>query len=162
MIGRKGGGSMKILIFSDSHGYLDHMVQATEKEQPDCIIHLGDHLKDGEALARLFPHIPLEQVPGNCDFCPTENPEKTLSFENVSLLICHGHTLRVKESYQIARYTGMERGVNAVLFGHTHVPYLYESPELILLNPGSIGRYRPSYAVMELQNDSCTCSLYKI
>ena len=111
------------------------MVQATEKEQPDCIIHLGDHLKDGEALARLFPHIPLEQVPGNCDFCPTENPEKMLSFENVSLLICHGHT---------------------------HVPYLYESPELILHNPGSIGRYRPSYAVMELQNDSCTCSLYKI
>ena len=153
---------MKLLIFSDSHGCMDHMVQAVEKEMPDRIIHLGDHLRDGQALSDLFPHIPTDMVPGNCDFDLTENLEKMLSFEKVSLLICHGHTLRVKESYQIARYTGMERGVNAVLFGHTHVPYLYESPELILLNPGSIGRYRPSYAVMELQNGSCTCSLHKI
>ena len=153
---------MKLLIFSDSHGCLDHMVQATEQEQPNRIIHLGDHLKDAEALAALFPHIPMDMVPGNCDLCPTESLEKMLSFENVSLLICHGHTLRVKESYQIARYTGMERGANAVLFGHTHVPYLYESPELTLLNPGSIGRCRPSYAVMELKNGSCTCSLHKI
>ena len=153
---------MKLLVFSDSHGCMDHMIHAVEQEQPDGILHLGDHFRDGESLARLFPHIPLEQVPGNCDFLPCEPLEKTLSFEGISLLICHGHTLRVKESYQIARYTGLERGVNAVLFGHTHVPYLNDSPELILLNPGSIGRYRPSYAVMELKNGNCSCQLKKI
>lgn len=151
---------MKILVFSDSHGYLDHMVQAVELQKPDHILHLGDHLRDGEALAALFPHIPMDLVPGNCDFAAHEPLEKLLFFENVSLFICHGHTLRVKESYQIARYTGLEQNVSAVLFGHTHVPYLNESAELTLLNPGSIGRYRPSYAVMHIQNSSLRCEIY--
>ncbi len=135
------------------------MVQAVELQKPDRIIHLGDHLRDGEALAALFPHIPMDSVPGNCDFAAREPLEKLLLLEDLPLLICHGHTLRVKESYQIARYTGLERGVGAVLFGHTHVPYLDESAELTLLNPGSIGRYRPTYAVMHLKKGGCSCEL---
>ena len=138
------------------------MTQAVELHNPDHILHLGDHLRDAESLAALFPHIPLDCVPGNCDFSLQEPLEKRLNFEGFSLLICHGHTLRVKESYQIARYTGLERGVGAVLFGHTHVPYLNASAELTLLNPGSIGRYRPSYAIMDIQDGSCKCELREI
>ena len=153
---------MTVLVLSDSHGDVEAMAQAVEKTNPDLIVHLGDCWRDAEELRMLFPRIPMEHVPGNCDFSLQEPLEKRLDFEGFSLLICHGHTLRVKESYQIARYTGLERGVGAVLFGHTHVPYLNVSAELTLLNPGSIGRYRPSYAIMDIQDGSCKCELREI
>ena len=144
---------MKILVFSDSHGYIDHMTQAVELHNPDHILHLGDHLRDAESLAALFPHIPLDCVPGNCDFSLQEPLEKRLDFEGFSLLICHGHTLRVKESYQIARYTGLERGVGAVLFGHTHEAHcVREEDGLWVLNPGSCGYGGGSAGLIEIQN----------
>ena len=59
---------MKILVFSDSHGNTDHMLTAVEREKPDRIFHLGDGWDDAQTLHRMFPDIPLEQVPGNCDF----------------------------------------------------------------------------------------------
>ena len=43
---------------------------------------------------------------------------------------------------------------------NTHIPYLDESPELTLLNPGSIGRHRPSYATILLRPDSYHCQLH--
>ncbi len=36
--------------------------------KPQGIIHLGDGWRDVEELRELFPSLPLEQVPGNCDF----------------------------------------------------------------------------------------------
>ena len=59
---------MKYLVLSDSHGNVDNMVRAVEREKPDGIIHLGDCWRDAEELHELFPRLPLEQVPGNCDF----------------------------------------------------------------------------------------------
>jgi len=37
---------MKILIFSDSHGDVETMVQVIEKENPETIVHLGDDKAD--------------------------------------------------------------------------------------------------------------------
>ena len=65
---------MKILVLSDSHGAVSPMEQAVEQTSPDLILHLGDCWRDGERLHDRFPSIPLEQVPGNCDFRPTEPP----------------------------------------------------------------------------------------
>lgn len=58
---------MKMLVLSDSHGNLDNMVRAVEQTRPNRIVHLGDVMRDGEKLHALFPAIPFDQVPGNCD-----------------------------------------------------------------------------------------------
>ena len=58
---------MKYLVLSDSHGNVDNMARAVECEKPDGIIHLGDCWRDAEELHELFPRLPLEQVPGNCE-----------------------------------------------------------------------------------------------
>ena len=47
---------------------------------------------------------------------------------------------------------------DVVMFGHTHVPYLEKTDDLILLNPGSISKPRqdnkiPTYTVMEIRED---------
>ena len=59
---------MKYLVLSDSHGNVDNMVRAVELVKPQGIIHLGDGWRDVEELRELFPSLPLEHVPGNCDF----------------------------------------------------------------------------------------------
>ena len=69
---------MKFLILSDSHGKIDPMAQAVDLSQPDLIFHLGDCWADAEELRRLYPQIPLEQVPGNCDFRSQEPAERLL------------------------------------------------------------------------------------
>ena len=41
---------MKLLIFSDSHGYFPLMKEAVRREQPDRIVHLGDYFRGGRKL----------------------------------------------------------------------------------------------------------------
>ena len=135
---------MKILVFSDSHGNEDNMVRAVERERPstlDAIVHLGDGWRDAEALHRLYPRIPLEQVPGNCDLGRFEERERVVFFG-------------VKSSLLRASYEARERGAQALLYGHTHIPHIDYHDGLWLVNPGSIGDHRrPSYGVLTVEGD---------
>lgn len=73
---------MKYLVLSDSHGNVDNMVRAVELVKPHGIIHLGDGWRDVEELRELFPSLPLEQVPGNCDFGRFEALERVLILDD--------------------------------------------------------------------------------
>ena len=140
---------MKVLVFSDSHGDVAHMVAAVEREQPDAIFHLGDGWEDAAWLQGKYPHIPLTQVPGNCDFRPGALAERLLTMEGRRIQLCHGHTYGVKRSLLSAAYTAEERDLDLFLFGHTHCPLTERRGKTLFLNPGSIGdRYRPTYAVV--------------
>ena len=144
---------MKILIVSDSHGNIDHMVQADEHETPDRILHLGDCWQDGVQLQKHFPMLPLEQVPGNCDFHPEEPPEKLLFWEDKRILLCHGHTYGVKQSLLRAGYAAEQEHLDLFLFGHTHQPLIDRRGRTFFLNPGSIGDHlRPSYGIVTLED----------
>ena len=151
---------MKILVFSDSHGNEDNMVRAVERERPstlDAIVHLGDGWRDAEALHRLYPRIPLEQVPGNCDLGRFEERERVVFFGDCRVLLCHGHTLGVKSSLLRASYEARERGAQALLYGHTHIPHIDYHDGLWLVNPGSIGEPRegkPSYGILSLAGEN--------
>ena len=117
---------MKILVLSDSHGNLDNMVRAVETVQPRLIIHLGDCWGDALRLQKRFPNIPMEQVPGNCDYRSMEEPERLLFLEDKRVLICHGHT---------------------------HRPLVDMRGKTLFINPGSIGDYfHPFYAVVTIEN----------
>ena len=143
---------MKILVLSDSHGNISNMARAVEQEAPHMIFHLGDCWRDAEHLQDRFPHIPLQQVPGNCDFRPDEPTEQTLCLEDKRILLCHGHTFGVKSSLLRAGYTAEEKDLDAFLFGHTHSPLVDLRGKTLFLNPGSIGdRLRPTYGVLTLE-----------
>ena len=109
---------MKILVLSDSHGNLENMVQAVERENPRMILHLGDCWREAERLHDRFPEIPFHQVPGNCDFRPQEPAEQLLFLEDKRVLMCHGHTYRVKQSLLLAGYAAEEQNLDLFLFGH--------------------------------------------
>ena len=144
---------MKILVLSDSHGNLTNMEQAVERTNPNLIVHLGDCWRDGERLHEHFPEIPLEQVPGNCDFRPGEPAEKLLILRDKRILICHGHTYGVKQSLLNAGYAAEQQALDLCPFGHTHRPLVDMRGRTLFLNPGSIGDYaHPFYGVVTIEN----------
>lgn len=154
---------MKYLVLSDSHGSVENMARAVELVAPQGIIHLGDCWRDADELRSLFPHLPLEQVPGNCDLGRFEPLERILILGDRRVLIAHGHTMNVKCGLLKAQYHALELGADILLFGHTHVPLVDASSRPVLLNPGSIGdARRPTYGVLEFKNGQCIPSVFRL
>lgn len=151
---------MKILVVSDTHREMDKMRLAVESEQPDMLLHLGDHDADAMELARLFPNLEVCCVCGNCDGIFSDSP---LTFfrqiEGVRVFAAHGHKYNVKNGLLRFTYGAMEAGAQVALFGHTHCPYCEEMSGLWLMNPGSCKGYRASYGLVEIQNGSVSCRI---
>lgn len=130
---------IKLLIFSDSHGNVGNMLDMTEKEKPDEIIHLGDCLRDAETLSFAFPDIPVTMVPGNCDGWTNRRDCLLLEREGVKLLLGHGHQWRVKSTPVLALAEARAKGADVLLYGHTHRAVCQREGGVLVLNPGTVG-----------------------
>lgn len=154
---------MRILVLSDSHGNIDHMVQSVEQAQPQVILHLGDYQRDAEKLHHRFPHIPMQNVPGNCDHNPVDTPEILTEYEEIKILMMHGHTRHVKAGTMSAICAARETGAQILLFGHTHRPLVDYDGTLWVMNPGSIGRGSPcTYGVITIADGKVDCATHQI
>lgn len=150
---------MKVLVLSDSHGAVDNMVRCVTLTQPRYILHLGDCLRDAQALHARFPHIPMIAVPGNCDWGSTDEPERLIELAEVRILMLHGHTRNVKSSPLAAQYAAREYGADVLLFGHTHCPLVDYDGTLYTMNPGAVGdRIRPTCGVITIENGKADCA----
>ncbi len=138
---------MKILVFSDSHGKSGNIIEALKIHGGVCdfAVFLGDGLKDIDYVRNKFPTVPFVCVKGNCDVFSSsgERDECVLDLGGVRVLITHGHKYNVKYGYGTLLYRARELEVDAVLFGHTHLPidtqeYVGEK-RIHLFNPGSVG-----------------------
>ena len=138
---------MEILVLSDSHGKVDHMVRAVEQFHPRQVLHLGDCVRDAQALERQFPG----------------EPERLLEIEGVRILMLHGHTRHVKSSPMAAVYAAREYGADVLLFGHTHVPLVDYDGALWVMNPGAAGDYtRPTCGLLTIREGAVICSVQNI
>lgn len=152
---------MKLLVFSDSHGYLDGMEAAIRREKPDMVLHLGDHCRDVDALRQKFPAIPMDNVAGNCDFGVSLPDTKTLNISGVRFFLTHGHRYYVKSMYLRVLYGAQEQEAQVLLFGHTHRPELFREGEMWVMNPGSAGK-RGTYGVIHLEEGGIDCALHSL
>ena len=144
---------MTILVLSDSHGNVGNMIRAVEQVQPDRVLHLGDCQRDLTALEGEFPALPMEGVPGNCDWGSCDQPERLLELGGVRVFMLHGHTRNVKSSPMAAMYAAREHGAQVLLFGHTHVPLVDNDGTLLTLNPGAAGdRLHPTCGILTIEN----------
>lgn len=126
---------MKVLIVSDTHGRHAGIEEAIQREFPfQRLIHLGDAEGYEDYIADLA-ECPIDIVSGNNDFFSDLPDEKIVFIDDFRALITHGHMYGVSMGYQRIWEEGLERGVDAVMFGHTHRPMLEEDEDLILLNP---------------------------
>lgn len=145
---------MKVLVLSDSHSGLSFMRRCIDVIRPDAMVHLGDYFDDGQTMAEAFPHIPMHQVPGNCDRNRLVRyyPE-VICYDlfGAKIYMTHGHMHFVKQSTHRLLRDARELGAKAVLFGHTHCAVCYQEKDgLWVLNPGSCGSYGGSVGLMEI------------
>ena len=156
---------MKILVFSDSHSSLSFMRRCIESVKPDMLVHLGDHYDDGETIHEEYAHIDFYQVPGNCDRyrCPPSAREiMVIHARGPKLYMTHGHRHYVKQGIGMLLADARREEVQAVLYGHTHIPDCHrESDGLWVLNPGSCGG-SGSAGIIEVEDRKiCACYLIR-
>lgn len=150
---------MKALVFSDSHGKLDGILKVM-RLFPDyeAVFHLGDIGNDARTLRAMTPY-PVYIVRGNCDSLPNLKEYLIVEFGGRRIAMCHGHRyLTYGGGFDSLRYFGLQQKADIVMFGHTHIPLLEKTDDVILLNPGSISSPRqenkiPTYTVMETGAD---------
>lgn len=151
---------MKLLVFSDSHRSLKGMRDAVELECPDYVIHLGDIEEDARLLSTEYPQLAVASVPGNCDGFIFSPLQKLVTYEDVRILMSHGHIWHVKSGYGAAIAAARKCDAHVLLFGHTHVPYCQQEDGLWVLNPGSIRD--GSYGIITISGQAAVCQLKRI
>ncbi|MDR7856685.1 metallophosphoesterase [Tissierella sp.] len=129
---------MKILVISDTHGYIDNVVQGIKTiGLPDMIFHLGDNVEDGIRL-RDELNIPTTIVRGNGDYNSLDfNDDEIVELNGKKIFLSHGHNYNVNFGLSNLYYKAQEVGADYVLFGHTHIPIIERTEKIVLMNPGS-------------------------
>lgn len=139
------------------------MLAAVEDFAPDCIIHLGDYVRDAEYLRGRCPAVPMLNVSGNCDYCPAVPDSLLTELGGVRIFMAHGHRHGVKLGLDAFLNSAHCAGAALALFGHTHVPLCASYGDLQVMNPGSCGYGRaPTYGRIVIENGAATCEIVKI
>jgi len=151
---------VKILVLSDSHSGLRFMRQAVAAVKPDVLIHLGDHFDDGQVIAQENPHLPMHQVPGNCDsyrMFQYEPPVRCCDIGGVRFYMTHGHEHYVKQTRLRLLTAAREAGAQAALYGHTHRADCHrEEDGLWVMNPGACGSSFGSVGLITVESRQIT------
>ncbi len=143
---------LRFLVFSDSHGLREPMLELYRRYPNDGIIHLGDHIADaGWLLERTDGH-PVYQVKGNCDYGAAGLEDQLLELGGVKFLLMHGHRFGVKGGCGAALAEAKRRGAEVLLFGHTHIPFMEERDGILMMNPGSLRNPQREYGIIEIEN----------
>lgn len=158
---------MKILVFSDSHGNNNLMMDIIEENQEefDCIFHLGDHTHDAKDIVKKFPDMPVYMVRGNNDMDGNVPYSRKVELEGVTFMLTHGHNEGVYFGTSKLMYFGEENMADVVVFGHIHAVLLEQYEGITIFNSGSITYPRdgvaPSFGVIEIVDGYPYFSAYR-
>lgn len=148
---------MKILIVSDTHKKNENYFKVLQMHHPDMVIHCGDAEGSEYALSSAA-ECPVYIVLGNNDFFSDLPREITLDIGSYKVWVTHGHNYYVSMGNETIKKEAIERGVDIVLYGHTHRPVIDIGDDIIAVNPGSLSYPRQegrqsSYAIMETDRE---------
>ena len=150
---------MTIVVISDTHlprfrARLDTARRLVEAERPDLILHCGD-LTSMEGTQAFETIAPVAAVAGNNDgveIVKRYGRRKIVTAGGVRIGMVHGDGAR-GTTLGRARAAFASGTVDAIVFGHSHIPYAQVHDGVWVVNPGSLldKRRQPrySYAVFE-------------
>ncbi|MGO4106700.1 metallophosphoesterase family protein [Paenibacillus sp. YAF4_2] len=158
---------MKIVVVSDTH--MPRMAKAlpprliVELDNADLILHAGDWTSP-LVYGELSKYAPVKGVAGNND---GEAIVKKLGYKKVvtcggkRIGLVHGHLPHSsKKAEQNAALSFTPKQVDAIVFGHSHIPFMQEQNGILLFNPGSptAKRKQPQYSfgIMSIINGHLT------
>ncbi len=144
---------MKVLIVSDTHKKNDNYFKVVEMHKPDMVIHCGD-AEGCEYAITSAADCPVHIVLGNNDFFSNLPRELELDIAGRKVWVTHGHNYYVSLGNERIKQEAIARGMDIVVYGHTHRPLVDISDKVVALNPGSLSYPRqdgrePSYIIME-------------
>ena len=146
---------MRVLIVSDTHRKNENYFKALELVKPQLVIHCGDAEGSEYALSEAAD-CQVQIVLGNNDFFSYLPKELELRLGSFRVWVTHGHNYYVSMGRERIKREAAVRGMDIVIYGHTHKPVVDKKDGVIAVNPGSLsyprqeGR-RPSYIVMEVE-----------
>lgn len=145
---------MKILIVSDTHKKNENYFKVLEMHHPDMVIHCGD-VEGGEYAMTKAADCPVHMVLGNNDFFSDLPRELELNIGPYKVWVTHGHNYYVSMGNERIKREAAARGMDIVMYGHTHRPVVDRDDKVIAVNPGSLSYPRqeghvPTYAIMEI------------
>jgi hypothetical protein len=152
----------KFLVLSDSHGSPSIIGTIVRQELPfDELIFCGDGIRDVES-ANLPKSFIINYVAGNVDRIHGKLADEYVLIEadGVKIFASHGDLFSVKDTLKYITREGTNRGVDLVVFGHTHTPFFSRNSNPVLLNPGSAKN--GCYATIEIQKGEIKCVLKEI
>ena len=147
---------MKILIISDTHGYLKNLKKVLEIEKPiDNLFHLGDFSRDDDEI-RALADCACAFVRGNCDWMSNERDCRDFGLLGHNIHMEHGHAL--PGSFDAIAARAKNLGADILLFGHTHSPLCVKHNDVYIVNPGSLSKPRqadgrPRYVILNIDNE---------
>ncbi|MDY3006254.1 YfcE family phosphodiesterase [Anaerococcus sp. AGMB00486] len=148
---------MKVLVVSDTHGYVDDVLKFLNTNKVNLIIHAGDFSEDALKI-KSISGIKTLRVKGNNDYLDNTSPDqRIINIYNHRILLVHGHKENVYYSKNSLIDKAIENECEMVIFGHTHT-YCEDYDEnfnIILLNPGSVSLPRDmikSMAMIEIND----------
>ena len=102
----------KALIFSDSHGRLDNLLEVLKRQRDfEAVFHMGDIMEDADRLRRATPY-PVYLVRGNCDYDGRLPVQIVTEFGGKRIGLCHGHRYLNYSGIDGLRYWALEQGVD--------------------------------------------------
>jgi uncharacterized protein len=122
-------------VISDTHGLLRPEALAA-LQGPDRIIHAGD-IGDPAILDRLAEIAPVTAVRGNVD-----REAWAKSIAETELLEVDGTSIYILHILENLDLQPKAAGIQAVIYGHSHVPKQELKDGVLYFNPGSAGPRR--------------------
>ncbi len=160
-------------VISDTHDNLvnlDKIINEMKKYNIDTLIHLGDFVSPItlKKLGEEMKGIKIYAVFGNNDGdklflkriaddykITLEEQPMILKIDEHKLFIFHGFN-SYEKTVEIAKSVAKSKVYSAVLFGHTHKPYLDFINGILILNPGDASGLlnSPSFAIVKIPSFS--------
>lgn len=152
---------MKIGVISDTHlndgQFLPRQVWDTFAGV-ELILHAGDSVA-ARVLDDLSRLAPVVAVRGNCDGWDLQNlPEREIAgWRGKRIGLIHGNAGGSRSTSENAFKAFAGERVDAIVFGHSHAPYLEWRDGILMFNPGSptAKRREPRFSLglLEIIND---------
>jgi len=143
-------GSLRLVVVADTHSQPHpRIAEHLAARAPDAILHAGD-IGDLEVLEQLARIAPVHAIRGNIDVHAPQLPD-VLTLDLVGtdsdvqpllrLMLVHIGVFGPKLRAEVAA-SARAQGAQAVVCGHSHVPFIGRDRGLTVFNPGSIGPRR--------------------
>ena len=153
------GKTVTIAVISDTHGFLRNEAVNFLKNA-DLILHAGD-VDNGDCLDKIKQYGKFLPVLGNMD-----RGMWSIAIPETRIVEAAGKRIFMIHNLQRMPIAPENENIDAVIFGHTHMPELRWDKGIMYLNPGSAGPRRQdkpiSMATMTIDGGQISAGLIRL